>query len=153
MSDPFNRPPQLPEDAIKNESNEKLSGKMLIVDDEPSIVEGLSLLADMDGYEVITTSTPQEVTRILSKESNFRVMILDNDLTKAGNEGIAILEKLTTDPKFQKTVFVLETGKYTPELEARVNATRQGVYFMKPVEWEAIVEAIRLKKLELEQGS
>ena len=62
--------------------------KILIVDDEPSIVKGLKFTLEQDGYEIDTSGDGAEaVEKILDKENSYDLVLLDVMLpSKSGLE-------------------------------------------------------------------
>ena len=72
--------------------------KILIVDDTPAVLEALSLLLEIHGYEVLTATSPEEA---LSLANQVRVSLVIQDMnftvdTTSGEEGKHLFHQLRT---------------------------------------------------------
>lgn len=103
-------------------------GKILIADDEMPIVEGLSALLKIEGYEVKTCLRGDEALEWLISE-NYNLLLVD--LTIPGLDGLQILDELR-DRKILTEVIII-TGKGT--IDTAVEAMKAGAYdyLTKPV--------------------
>jgi len=110
---------------------------VLIVDDEPSILQTLSgLLAD-EGFEVSTAANGYEALKIIDAESPDLVLL---DIWMPGIDGI---ETLTEIKKENPTIqVIIITGHGT--IETAVNATKLGAYDLieKPLSIDKVIVAI-----------
>jgi DNA-binding NtrC family response regulator len=107
-----------------NETKEKI----LIADDELSIIEGLRALLEEEGYPVSTATDGAEAFEKIEK-GNFSLLLVD--LTIPGLNGIEILEKIKE--KNYDTEVIIITGKGT--ITTAVEAMKAGAYdyLTKPV--------------------
>ena len=124
-------------------------GRILVVDDEPSIcallVEGLT----PEGFECRATSSGAEAIKLLECE---RFDALISDLRMPGVSGLALLETART--KYPWMSFLIATG--VDNVRVGVDAMKQGAddYILKPFRLEtvavAVERALEKKRLELE---
>ena len=105
--------------------------KILVVDDEPSILLSLSHALKIEGVEVIACDEIEKAEYYLSS-SRFDLVIAD--IRMSGVNGIEGLELLTYIKDRYPTEVIIMTGYGNDEVEAE--AYRRGAlhYFMKPVD-------------------
>jgi len=122
---------------------------ILIVDDDPSNREGLSLLLRQENYHVEGASSGEEALAILEK-GPFEVMI--TDLFLPGMSGIEILKQVKEHAPLTNVIVV--TGKASAE--SAVVAMKEGAYdyITKPVNVEhlkvQVAKALEKNKLLVE---
>jgi len=110
---------------------------ILIVDDEPSILQTLSgLLAD-EGFEVTTAANGYEALKIIDSESPDLVLL---DIWMPGIDGIETLKEIKKDNPTVQVIII--TGHGT--IETAVNATKLGAYDLieKPLSIDKVIVAI-----------
>jgi two-component system response regulator AtoC len=107
--------------------------QILVIDDEPSNREAISLLLTSAGYQVQTAESGEDALQILQKNP-FEVIL--TDLFLPGVSGIDILKKVKEDAPF--TSVILITGKASAE--TAVEAMKEGAfdYITKPVHLEKL---------------
>jgi DNA-binding NtrC family response regulator len=105
------------------------SGKVLVVDDEPTEREGLARLVGQWGYEVETASSGEEALSLI--ESQHPAVVL-TDLVLPEMDGLTLLQKLKETGR--PPIVLLVTGHAT--VETAVEAMRHGAfdYLTKPVD-------------------
>ncbi|MFQ5602111.1 MAG: sigma-54-dependent transcriptional regulator [bacterium] len=109
---------------MKNASQSKI----LIVDDEPAITEGLSELLNLEGYTTAAVDDGLKALQLLESQ-NFHLVLVD--LMIPGLNGIQLLEKIKK--KGLMTEVIIITGKGT--ISTAVDAMKAGAYdyLTKPV--------------------
>lgn len=119
--------------------NLNLPKKILIVDDEQSILFTLTHLFKIDGVEVIACSEIEQAEAALAT-IHFDLVIAD--VRMSGVEGIEGLELLTYVKNEYDTPVIIVTGYGTPEMEEE--AQQRGVHhFMrKPVEIKELLSSV-----------
>ena len=118
-----------------------MAKKILIVDDEPNIIELVKAVLEAEKYEVLTATGGSEALEILEKNRPDLAVI---DMMMPGMSGRELVEKIRKNPKIKdlKVVFLTvarfsETGKKVLE-ELRVLD-----YITKPFENEDLVQRIK----------
>ena len=111
--------------------------KILLVEDDPSTVEMLKILLDLEGYEVVTTSHAKEVLTLLEKE---RPDILLMDFHLGQDDGIGVLRAIRRNPKVADTPIVVVSG-----MECSWEAEKAGadIFLLKPFGIDELLETLR----------
>lgn len=110
---------------------------ILVVDDEPSIVQSLSGLLGDEGFEVLTATNGYEALKVIEKESPDLVLL---DIWMPGIDGIETLKQIKKEsPRLQ---VIIITGHGT--IETAVRATKLGAFdfIEKPLSIDKIIVAI-----------
>ncbi len=110
---------------------------LLIVDDEPSILQSLSGLLSDEGFAVTTAVNGYEALKIIEAESPDLVLL---DIWMPGIDGIETLKEIKKEnPNIQ---VVIITGHGT--IETAVRATKLGAYDLieKPLSIDKVIVAI-----------
>ncbi|MCP4106340.1 MAG: sigma-54-dependent Fis family transcriptional regulator [Desulfobacteraceae bacterium] len=122
---------------------------ILIVDDEPSILQSLSGLLSDEGFGVITASNGYEALKIIDTESPDLVLL---DIWMPGIDGIETLKEIKKNNPFVQVVII--TGHGT--IETAVKATKLGAFdfIEKPLSIDRIIvtinNALNFRRLEEE---
>jgi len=112
--------------------------KVLLVDDEPDIVEVIQDRLEAYGFTVITAGTGVEALRKLSVEK-FDGVLLDVKMPEMGGiEALAEIRKRDT-----KIPVIIITSSSTRE--AAIDAIAKGAneYILKPFEWEELKSKVQ----------
>jgi EAL domain-containing protein (putative c-di-GMP-specific phosphodiesterase class I) len=133
-------------DAKAPVEEERKRGKVLLVDDEPTVLRSLSRHLGAAGYEVHTCSEGPVAVRRLRMEG-FDVVV--SDIAMPDTNGIELLRAVRQhDPHLP---VVLVTG--TPVVESAIEAVQHGAfgYLLKPVNTQellsTIARAVQLNRL------
>ncbi len=122
---------------------------ILIVDDEPSILQSLSGLLSDEGFGVITASNGYEALKVIDSESPDLVLL---DIWMPGIDGIETLKEIKKNNPFVQVVII--TGHGT--IETAVKATKLGAFdfIEKPLSIDRIIvtinNALNFRRLEEE---
>ncbi len=126
----------------------RLSGRILIVDDEPDLVAISSELLQAAGYETVTASSAEPALEAVRTR---RLDAVVSDIRMPGLSGIELLRAVRRfDPDLP---VVLLTG--SPTLESAIQALEYGAiqYIPKPVSSgaleAAVARAVRLRRMAL----
>ncbi len=110
---------------------------ILIVDDEPSIVQSLSgLLAD-EGFEIVTASNGYEALKTIETEAPDLVLL---DIWMPGIDGIETLKEIKKGNAALPVIIITGHGN----VETAVKATKLGAYDLieKPLNIDKVIVAI-----------
>jgi len=124
------------------DSNKK---KILIVDDEPDIVETLKFLVESEGFDCITAMDGEDALK-KAKEFNPDVMILDVMLPKIN--GYKVCRLLKFDCKYKHIPILMVTARSQEEDRLIGEETGADEYITKPFDINMVIEKIHyyLKK-------
>src|SRR5262245_43391969 len=107
--------------------------KVLLVDDEPDIVEVIQDRLEAYGFTVVTAGTGLEALKKLSLE-RFDGIFLDVKMPEMG--GIEALEEIRKRDK--KIPIMIITSSSTREAAIQAIAKGANDYVLKPFEWEEL---------------
>jgi two-component system, LytTR family, response regulator len=130
----------------------KIKARILIVDDDLSVINALRRIFDKSKYEVLFTTKPEDAIDILSNEID--IIICDHNMPNiSGIEVLKYAKKISPN-----TIRILITG-YS-DIEIAISAINQGsiyYFFSKPWKNEEIIsvvkKAIRYKYEKQEKDS
>ncbi len=110
---------------------------ILIVDDEPTILQSLSGLLTDEGFEVITTNNGYEALKIIDAEAPDLVML---DIWMPGIDGIETLREIKKVNTALPVIVITGHGN----VETAVKATKLGAYDLieKPLNIDKVIVAI-----------
>jgi DNA-binding NtrC family response regulator len=131
-SNKFSKPARLWQQILKTMS--KLTGKLLIIDDNTSVLNSLELFLKYHFEKILTLKNPNLIPSFLEKEP-VDVMLLDMNFTagvNTGNEGIYWLSRiLEMDPQ---AVVVMITAY--GDIDLAVKAIREGAFDFITKPWD-----------------
>lgn len=113
--------------------------KVLIVDDEQSILLSLSYVLRHDEVEVITCNEIEQAEEALAS-THFDLVLAD--IRMSGVSGIEGLELLTYIRERYKSEVIIMTGYGDEETEAEAYKRGARHYFTKPVDIPALLEQV-----------
>lgn len=108
--------------------------KILIVDDNPAVLDALSLLLEIHGYKPITASTPAEALRAADHQ---RIAMVIQDMnfsadTTSGEEGVALFYSLR---QLNPNLPIILITAWT-ELEQAIELVKAGAADYVPKPWD-----------------
>ena len=110
---------------------------ILIVDDEPSIVQSLSGLLSDEGFEIVTANNGYEALKIIDTEAPDMVLL---DIWMPGIDGIETLKEIKKSNAALPVIIITGHGN----VETAVKATKLGAYDLieKPLNIDKVIVAI-----------
>jgi len=132
---------------------ETLPEKILIVDDEPDIVQFLTYNLKSKGYVIATASDGVEAIR---KAKEFKPDLILLDVMMPNKDGITTIRELRQMPDFEHTAIILLTALSDEKYEIEGLKTGADDYIAKPIKPELLATRIstalrRLRKDDEEQ--
>ncbi len=122
---------------------------ILIVDDNPSIIQSLKGLLSDEGFEVMTASNGYEGLKIIDRESPDLVLL---DIWMPGIDGVETLKQIKKDNPYIQVIVITGHGN----IETAVKAIKLGAYDLieKPLSIDKIIvtinNALNFRRLEEE---
>lgn len=116
--------------------------KILIVDDEQSILISLAYVLKTDGVEIITCNEIEQAEEAL-ETTHFDLVLAD--IRMSGVNGIEGLELLTYIKERYDTDVIIMTGYGDEETEAEAYRRGACYYFTKPVDIPTLLEQVSRK--------
>lgn len=118
---------------------EKNKKKILIVDDEPDIVETLKFLIESEGFESIVALDGEDALK-KAKEENPDVIILDVMLPKIN--GYKVCRLLKFDSKYKHIPILMVTARSQEEDKIIGEETGADEYITKPFDINEVIQKI-----------
>src|SRR4030043_969932 len=115
-----------------------MAEKMLIIDDEEIVLKSCRKIFEAEGFDVVTTTNPQEGLKLVS-DSSFDVILVD--WMMPGFDGMDVVEEI--DRRSPNAALVMISGY--PSVGRATEATKRGAmdYLAKPVKPEEIIEGVK----------
>ena len=106
--------------------------KVLVVDDEPHVIEILEPYLSSRGYSVFTAGDGQEAAEVFAREKPASVLL---DLSMPGADGLSVLDWIRSQDEI---VTVIVAG--CTDEEARNGALERGAddYLVKPIDHDSL---------------
>ena len=104
--------------------------RVLIVDDEPDILEFLSYNLEKEGYEVISAQNGNEALSI-AKSFDPHLVVLDIMMPEV--DGIEVCDRLRTDPQFENTLIIFLTARNESFTQVTALETGGDDFINKPI--------------------
>ena len=106
---------------------------IIVVDDDPFIVELLTKFFDSKGFHVIGTTDPENVFAMAIAEKPHLIL---SDIAMPGMDGLSLLKLLKENPATQNIPLVLVTSSARLEDVQTGLSSGAAAYLMKPVDWD-----------------
>jgi DNA-binding response OmpR family regulator len=116
-----------------------MSFKVMIVDDDPSIVVALEFLMEQNGYEVQVARSGEEAIESIPK---FQPDLILLDIMLPGIDGYEVCEILRLKPEWRNIRVVFLTAKGSEEDIARGLVLGADAYIVKPFTNQNVVDAV-----------
>lgn len=122
---------------------------VLIVDDEPSIVQSLKGLLSDEGFEVLTAPNGYEALKVIDNDSPDLVLL---DIWMPGIDGIETLKEIKANNPYIQVIIITGHGN----VETAVKATKLGAFDLieKPLSIDKVIvginNALNFRRLEEE---
>jgi two-component system, OmpR family, alkaline phosphatase synthesis response regulator PhoP len=126
--------------------------RVLVVEDEQHLAEGLRFNLEAEGYQVEIVETGEEALQLFTREdASFDVLVLDVMLP--GQDGFAVISELRRVGQFIPTLILTARGH--PDDVLRGFAAGADDYLTKPFELSILIARIRglLRRREWLEGS
>ena len=106
--------------------------KVLLVDDEETILNVLSKILRKKGMEVVTTTDPKQAQSLMSND-RFHVVITDVRFNGLGSrEGLELLAYIKR--AYPDTKVIVMSGSGVPEYETEAYQNGASCFFDKPID-------------------
>ena len=125
----------------QNISSKGPKKKILVVDDDPSVLEFLKTLLHGWGHETVAVESGQEALEVISKTSRAMDLIL-LDIHMPGMSGFEMAERLRQDPRFSAVPIIFLTARAAEEDAARTQALAAREYLSKPFDYKDLQKTI-----------
>ena len=125
-----------------------MADRLLVVDDEPIILELASMVLASRGHEVLTAESGTDCLATVARYSPALVLL---DYMMPGMDGMATLQRLREE--FPDTYVVMLTGKGSEQIAVDVMKAGAADYILKPFKNKDLMERIdnvlRIRRIEI----
>ena len=114
--------------------------KVLLIEDEPNIIEAVSFILSRDGWEVTTHAHGHDAMDAVRRRAPDLIIL---DVMLPGKSGYDILSEMREDAKFAETPVLMLTARGQTrdrEMAERAGADR---YMTKPFSNADVLDAVR----------
>ena len=113
--------------------------KILIVDDEPDILELIEYNLKKEGYQVFLANNGQEVLEMLEKEE-YEVILMDIQMPIL--DGLSATRKIRTEFNKQPVIIAMTANAMVEDKEECLSAGMND-YVSKPINMEELVRVLK----------
>ncbi len=117
-----------------------LGARILVVEDEPNIVESLRFILEQGGFDLDIVSDGREALQRL-REQSFAAMVLD--IMLPGLSGFDVLREVRGDASLAALPVIVLTAKGQPNDRAMAESIGVSAFITKPFSNAEVVEAVR----------
>lgn len=110
------------------------SRKILLIDDDPFILDLMSKQLQAKGFKVISTTDPEKALPLAQAEQPSLVI---SDIAMPGIDGLTLLKGLRGNAQTEKIPLVLLTGSDKMSDVEEGFASGAQAYLLKPVDWDS----------------
>jgi adenylate cyclase len=114
--------------------------KILIVDDEPEVVEMTKKRLLAQGYEVITAKDGEEGYALTLAEKPDLIIL---DILMPKKDGLTMLRQIKTEDATREIPVILLSAKGEAELLMKGKQYGAVDYFIKPCDWDEMLKYIK----------
>jgi CheY-like chemotaxis protein len=114
-------------------------GRILVVDDHPDILQTLSRLLRMSGFEVVTASDGGDALKVAAE---FLPSVILLDIGLPIHDGYEVIRRLRAEPAFRSTPIIAVTGYGGEEDRARTRDAGFDCHLVKPVEIDLLLKTL-----------
>ncbi len=118
-----------------------MAKKIMIVDDEPHLVELVGAILETEGYEVIKCHDGREA---LEKLKNIKPDLVLLDMMMPGMSGREVCEQIRKNPKIKNLkVIFLTVARFSETGKKVLDGLKVSDYITKPFENEDLVKRVK----------
>jgi DNA-binding response OmpR family regulator len=114
--------------------------KILLVDDDPDLLRGLSVRLFAAGYEVLFATDGMAATATAVKERPDVILL---DLGLPAGDGFVVMSRLRNLPALNATPIVVLTGRDSGHNREKALRAGAAAFFQKPIEPGRLLDGIR----------
>ena len=119
-----------------------LSGRVLVVDDDPEIVTFLCTLLELEGLQAsVATSAPAALEQLRMAQPSLVLL----DIAMPGQDGIELCKTLKRDPATKGVPIFVISARPGREVVERALAAGAEAFIRKPFENHELIERIRVR--------
>lgn len=110
--------------------------KILVAEDDPAIIDALSLILGAEGYEVLSAKTSPQIFAALEQKPHLLLL----DIRLSGADGSEICKEVKNSPQHADTPVILMSAN--PDIESIAQEVRADGFIKKPFEMSQLLEKL-----------
>ncbi len=118
-----------------------MSKKILLVDDEPSILLSLEFLMEQEGYDVHTATDGDEALQSVREELPDLILL---DIMMPKRDGFEVCQMIRANPKWKETKIILLTAKGREVDQEKGLALGADDYITKPFATQELIKKVNM---------
>ena len=129
----------VPETQTTSSPDTRIGGRILIVDDEPAVVDATRMLLEMEGFVVMTAACSSEAVSCIDGPGNAPDIVITDYHLRSGETGVGVI-RAVRDRVQAPVPVILVSGDTSERIPADIDDT---VFFKKPVDVDELLREIR----------
>jgi len=119
-----------------------MSKRILLVDDEPDILDFVAMRLEAWGYEIITAPDGEKALELLERETPDLILL---DVMMPGKDGYEVCNDIKSSEKTSRVPVILFTAKpqQKEKLQSNYDFIAADDYILKPFEPEVLLGKIK----------
>ncbi|MBN1487833.1 MAG: SUMF1/EgtB/PvdO family nonheme iron enzyme [Anaerolineae bacterium] len=113
---------------------------ILVVDDNPDLVDGVKLTLEMEGYQVLTATSGEQALDVLGRITPDLILA---DIMMPGVDGYELYDKVHEDERWVQVPFIFLTAKTNKDDISRGKEMGVDDYITKPFDPQVLVSVVR----------
>ncbi len=118
-----------------------MSKRILLVDDEPSILLSLEFLMEQQGYDVQTATDGDEALQAMSEKLPDLILL---DIMMPKRDGFEVCQTIRANPEWKETKIILLTAKGREVDQEKGLALGADDYVTKPFATQELVKKVKM---------
>jgi len=118
-----------------------MSKRILLVDDEPSILLSLEFLMEQEGYDVQTATDGDEALQAVSEKLPDLILL---DIMMPKRDGFEVCQTIRANPEWKETKIILLTAKGREVDQEKGLALGADDYVTKPFATQELVKKVKM---------
>jgi DNA-binding response OmpR family regulator len=118
-----------------------MSKRILLVDDEPSILLSLEFLMEQEGYDVQTATDGDEALQAMSEKLPDLILL---DIMMPKRDGFEVCQTIRANPEWKETKIILLTAKGREVDQEKGLALGADDYVTKPFATQELVKKVKM---------
>jgi CheY-like chemotaxis protein len=115
--------------------------RVLVADDDPVVLDMVQVLAEREGFDVVTARDGREAYKVLHKDSDFQVVILD--MVMPYLEGADLLDQMQTEKRLSRIPVIIMSASIDAKVESNSLAAGAAAFVAKPFVPDHLRRALR----------
>jgi len=112
---------------------------ILVVEDDPSMREGLKVTLELEGYDVATAADGQEAIQLLEASTPDLIIA---DVKMRHMDGLTLLGEVRQSERWRHIPTIIVTAAVEPAIESDARWRGAQAYLTKPFELEVLLSTV-----------